>query len=72
MLRSRPQAAFSRGRTAQSDPSVAMKKDFTQIALDVVRRATGEAIAPAPTKKSEGERNKVANKPAKARKSRKA
>lgn len=27
------------------------KKDFTQIALDVVRRATGEATAPAPSKK---------------------
>jgi hypothetical protein len=25
------------------------KKDFTQIALDVVRRATGEAQQPAPT-----------------------
>lgn len=30
------------------------RKDFTQTALDVVRRATGEAPAPAPTKKPKG------------------
>jgi hypothetical protein len=32
------------------------KKDFTQIALDVVRRATGEATAPAPGTKQESGR----------------
>jgi hypothetical protein len=32
------------------------KKDFTQIALDVVRRATGEMTAPAPSKKQESGR----------------
>ena len=30
----------------------AKRKDFTQIAFDVVQRATGEAIAPAPVKKA--------------------
>jgi hypothetical protein len=39
---------------------MAAKKDFTQVALDVVRRATGEvpapAPAPAPTKKQESGR----------------
>lgn len=29
------------------------RKDFTQIALDVVKRATGEATAPAPSVKQE-------------------
>lgn len=29
------------------------RKDFTQVAFDVVRRATGEVVAPAPSKKQE-------------------
>lgn len=33
------------------DCVMAAKKDFTQIALDVVRRATGEVAATAPSKK---------------------
>ena len=32
------------------------KKDFTQVALDVVRRATGEVTVPAPSKKQESGR----------------
>jgi hypothetical protein len=32
------------------------RKDFTQVALDVVRRATGETTAPAPSKKQESGR----------------
>lgn len=32
------------------------RKDFTQTALDVVRQATGEMTAPAPTKKQESGR----------------
>jgi hypothetical protein len=32
------------------------RKDFTQVALDVVRRATGEEPAPAPTPKQEAGR----------------
>ena len=32
------------------------KKDFTQVALDVVRRATGETTATAPSKKQESGR----------------
>lgn len=32
------------------------RKDFTQVALDVVRRATGETIAPAPNVKQESGR----------------
>ena len=32
------------------------RKDFTQIAFDVVQRATGEATAPAPSKKQESGR----------------
>ena len=44
------------------------KKDFSQIAFDVVRRATGEATkpAPAPTKKAAPQLPKdAAKKPAK-------
>lgn len=33
-----------------------VKKDFTQIALDAVRKATGEVTAPAPSKKAESGR----------------
>lgn len=32
------------------------RKDFTQVALDVVRKATGETTAPAPSKKQESGR----------------
>lgn len=32
------------------------RRDFTQTALDVVRKATGEAAAPAPSKKPKSER----------------
>ena len=32
------------------------RKDFTQTALDVVRQATGEVTAPAPSKKQESGR----------------
>lgn len=32
------------------------RKDFTQIAFDVVQRATGETTAPAPSKKPESGR----------------
>ena len=32
------------------------RKDFTQTALDVVRKATGEMTAPAPAKRAEGGR----------------
>ncbi|MES2101452.1 MAG: histone H1 [Pseudomonadota bacterium] len=32
------------------------RKDFTQIAFDVVQRATGEVTAPAPSKKQESGR----------------
>ena len=32
------------------------RKDFTQIAFDVVQRATGEVIAPVPSKKAESGR----------------
>lgn len=32
------------------------RKDFTQTALDVVRKATGEVTAPAPSKKQESGR----------------
>ena len=32
------------------------RKDFTQIAFDVVQRATGETTAPAPSKKQESGR----------------
>lgn len=35
------------------------RKDFTQTALDVVRKATGEATAPAPAKKAEDGRTAV-------------
>jgi len=35
------------------------RKDFTQTALDVVRKATGEVAAPAPAKKPEGGRQKL-------------
>ena len=39
------------------DASIATKrKDFTQIAFDVVQRATGEVTAPAPSKKQESGR----------------
>lgn len=33
------------------------RKDFSQIALDVVRQATGEVIAPAPSKRQENGRS---------------
>jgi hypothetical protein len=39
------------------------RKDFTQTALDVVRQATGEVAAPAPSKKPESGR-KAPTKPA--------
>lgn len=45
------------------------RKDFTQTALDVVRQATGEVTAPAPSKKPANGRKvaaKKAAKPAKA------
>ena len=32
------------------------KRDFTQVAFDVVQRATGEATAPSPSKKQESGR----------------
>jgi hypothetical protein len=48
---------------------MAAKKDFTQIALDVVRRATGEVTAPTTAKKKDGGRN-VVYRPAKAPKKR--
>ena len=32
------------------------RKDFTQTAMDVVRKATGEVTAPAPSKKQESAR----------------
>jgi hypothetical protein len=32
------------------------RKDFTQVAFDVVQRATGEVTAPAPSKKQESGR----------------
>ncbi len=32
------------------------RRDFTQVAFDVVQRATGEVIAPAPSKKQESGR----------------
>lgn len=35
---------------------MATKRDFTQVALDVVRRATGETTAPVPSKKQESGR----------------
>ena len=38
--------------TKRSNP----RKDFTQTALDVVRQATGEVTAPAPSKKQESGR----------------
>lgn len=41
---------------------VTKRKDFTQIALDVVRKATGEVTAPAPSKKPESGRKVVAKK----------
>lgn len=44
----------------------AKRKDFTQIALDVVRRATGEVTAPATSKKPESGRKTVAVKKATA------
>ena len=44
------------------------RKDFTQVALDVVRRATGEVTAPAPSKKPESER-KTASVPIKTSRS---
>ena len=39
------------------------RKDFTQIAFDVVQRATGEVTAPAPSKKQESGRKVTAPKP---------
>lgn len=42
---------------------VTKRKDFTQIALDVVRRATGEVTAPAPSKKQESVRKVPAKSP---------
>lgn len=45
------------------------RKDFTQIAFDVVQRATGEATAPAPSKKPESGRKMVAKKMAPLKKS---
>jgi hypothetical protein len=46
---------------------MATKKDFTQVAFDVVRKATGEATTPAPGKKRESGRKRPASgqKPAK-------
>jgi len=42
------------------------RKDFTQTALDVVRRAAGEVTAPAPSKKPEdGRRGNTKSGPAK-------
>lgn len=43
------------------------RKDFTQTALDVVRKATGETTAPAPSQKPESGRQGSASgqKPAK-------
>ena len=41
------------------------RKDFTQIAFDVVQRATGEVNTPAPSKNPES-RRKVKNNPPKA------
>ena len=35
---------------------VAKRKDFTQIAFDVVQRATGEVTAPAPSERQESGR----------------
>lgn len=35
---------------------MATKRDFTQVAFDVVRRATGETTAPVPSKKQESGR----------------
>ena len=39
------------------------RKDFTQSALDVVRQATGEVTAPAPSKKQESGRKDGPAKP---------
>ena len=39
------------------------RKDFTQTALDVVRLASGEVTAPAPSKKPEGGRKEAAKSP---------
>jgi hypothetical protein len=38
------------------DADMATKKDFTQVALDVVRRAAGEVVAPAPSPKQKASR----------------
>ena len=44
------------------------RKDFTQVALGVVKLATGEVTAPAPSKKQESGRTApVTSKPAKKR-----
>jgi len=42
-------------------------KDFTQTALDVVRKATGEVAAPAPSKKQESGRKVTGKKVTPAR-----
>jgi hypothetical protein len=47
---------------------MAPKKNFTQVALDVVRRATGEVAAPAPKRRPKGERRSVATKRSPAKK----
>jgi hypothetical protein len=39
-----------------ADMATSKRKDFTQTALDVVRQATGEVTAPAPSKKQESGR----------------
>ncbi len=36
------------------------RKDFSQVAFDVVQRATGETVAPAPNKKQEIGRKQTA------------
>lgn len=45
---------------------VTKRKDFTQIAFDVVQRATGEVTAPARSKKPESGRKTVTAKKASA------
>ena len=46
---------------------VGRRKDFTQTALDVVRKATGQVNAPAPAKKPAGGRKAAPNKAKPAR-----
>ena len=55
-------------RAAGQAPNVKLPNDFTQTALDVVRQATGEVTAPAPSKKHGGGRKASSTVPQESKK----